>query len=132
MAAAAAHIGAPWGADGLRSKSWRSLQCLQGCYRDAEDSRPLRDGSSDSESSFTDCTALGLGDSSAAWTVEDSAQLYSVNGWGAPFFSINRDGHLCVSPEGGVLYSIPVADRAMGNKCRKGLWRPVALLCSNQ
>lgn len=30
------------------------------------------------------------------WSVEDSAELYGVSGWGRDFFSINESGHLCV------------------------------------
>lgn len=36
----------------------------------------------------------------AEWTVQDSAALYQLHGWGAPFFSINAAGNLCVRPSG--------------------------------
>lgn len=32
------------------------------------------------------------------WRVEDSAELYNVPGWGLKYFSINRDGHVQVTP----------------------------------
>jgi arginine decarboxylase len=35
-----------------------------------------------------------------AWTVNDSLELYNVNGWGRPFFSINEAGHVEVTPAG--------------------------------
>jgi arginine decarboxylase len=35
-----------------------------------------------------------------AWTVNDSLELYNVNGWGRPFFSINEAGHVEVAPSG--------------------------------
>ncbi len=35
-----------------------------------------------------------------AWTVKDSLELYNVNGWGRPFFSINEAGHVEVMPAG--------------------------------
>jgi arginine decarboxylase len=35
-----------------------------------------------------------------AWTVKDSLELYNVNGWGRPFFSINEAGHVEVTPAG--------------------------------
>ncbi|NJK36060.1 MAG: biosynthetic arginine decarboxylase [Oscillatoriales cyanobacterium SM2_2_1] len=34
------------------------------------------------------------------WTIQDSEQLYRVDAWGAPYFSINAAGHLTVSPMG--------------------------------
>ncbi|PIE84146.1 MAG: arginine decarboxylase [Bacteroidia bacterium] len=33
------------------------------------------------------------------WQVEDSAELYNINGWGKDFFSINEQGHIQVSPK---------------------------------
>jgi arginine decarboxylase len=35
-----------------------------------------------------------------AWTIEDSEELYRINGWGDPYFSINEAGHVTVSPQG--------------------------------
>ena len=34
------------------------------------------------------------------WTIEDSEDLYRINGWGEPFFSINAAGNITVSPQG--------------------------------
>jgi len=34
------------------------------------------------------------------WTIEDSEQTYQIQGWGDPYFSINRAGHITVSPQG--------------------------------
>ena len=34
------------------------------------------------------------------WTIEDSEQLYQIQGWGDPYFSINRAGQITVSPQG--------------------------------
>jgi arginine decarboxylase len=34
------------------------------------------------------------------WTVEDSEELYRIQGWGEPYFSINAAGHVTVSPSG--------------------------------
>jgi arginine decarboxylase len=36
----------------------------------------------------------------ATWTIEDSEELYRINGWGEPYFSINAAGHVTVSPMG--------------------------------
>jgi arginine decarboxylase len=32
------------------------------------------------------------------WRVEDSAELYNINGWGVNYFSINEKGHVAVTP----------------------------------
>lgn len=34
------------------------------------------------------------------WKVAKSNEIYHTNGWGAPYFSINRDGHVAVHPQG--------------------------------
>lgn len=34
------------------------------------------------------------------WTIEDSEDLYRIEGWGDPYFSINAAGHVTVSPQG--------------------------------
>jgi arginine decarboxylase len=39
-------------------------------------------------------------ESSTSWAIEDSEELYRINGWGAPYFSINAAGHVTVSPQG--------------------------------
>ena len=33
------------------------------------------------------------------WRVEDSAELYNINGWGVNYFSINQKGHIVVTPK---------------------------------
>ena len=32
------------------------------------------------------------------WRIEDSAELYNINGWGRNYFSINEKGHVVVTP----------------------------------
>ncbi len=39
-------------------------------------------------------------DPKKGWTIEDSEELYRIQGWGAPYFSINAAGHVTVSPKG--------------------------------
>ena len=39
------------------------------------------------------------------WRIEDSAELYNINGWGLKYFSINDKGHVAVTPKEN---SIPV------------------------
>jgi len=38
--------------------------------------------------------------SQTKWTIEESEDLYQIQGWGDPYFSINRAGHITVSPQG--------------------------------
>ncbi|PNK03500.1 arginine decarboxylase [Cylindrospermopsis raciborskii S07] len=40
------------------------------------------------------------GDLSRSWKIEDSEDLYRIEGWGRPYFSINAAGHVTVSPKG--------------------------------
>ncbi len=44
------------------------------------------------------------------WTIEDSENLYGIQGWGDPYFSINAAGHVTVSPQGdrGVVGSLDI------------------------
>ncbi|MCF8359903.1 MAG: biosynthetic arginine decarboxylase [Prolixibacteraceae bacterium] len=35
------------------------------------------------------------------WRIEDSAELYNINGWGVDYFSINDNGHVIVKPKKG-------------------------------
>ncbi len=35
------------------------------------------------------------------WRIEDSAELYNINGWGRNYFSINEKGHVIVTPRVG-------------------------------
>lgn len=36
------------------------------------------------------------------WRIEDSAELYNINGWGRQYFSVNEKGHMCVTPREGL------------------------------
>lgn len=40
------------------------------------------------------------GELSRTWKIEDSEDLYRIEGWGKPYFSINAAGHVTVSPKG--------------------------------
>ena len=40
------------------------------------------------------------GSAASRWTIEDSEELYRIQGWGDPYFSINAAGHVTVSPRG--------------------------------
>ncbi|NMG21189.1 biosynthetic arginine decarboxylase [Brasilonema bromeliae] len=39
-------------------------------------------------------------DAPRLWTIEQSEELYRIEGWGQPYFSINAAGHITVSPKG--------------------------------
>ncbi len=41
-----------------------------------------------------------LQNESETWTIQKSEELYRINGWGEPYFSINEAGHVTVSPKG--------------------------------
>lgn len=45
-------------------------------------------------------TLDGLSQTNRAWSVEDSENLYRIQGWGEPYFAINAAGHITVSPRG--------------------------------
>ena len=32
------------------------------------------------------------------WTIEDSKELYNINGWGVSYFGVNEEGNVYVSP----------------------------------
>ncbi len=34
------------------------------------------------------------------WDIQKSAELYGIDGWGAGYFTINKKGHVCVTPRG--------------------------------
>lgn len=44
--------------------------------------------------------ALSTAKEGGAWTLEDSENLYRIDAWGDPYFSINAAGHVTVSPQG--------------------------------
>ncbi len=35
------------------------------------------------------------------WSIDDSTELYNINGWGLNYFSINEKGHVAVTPKSG-------------------------------
>ncbi len=53
------------------------------------------------------------------WTVEDSAALYNIHNWGAPYFSINEKGNIAVTPlpeEGPALDLVKVIEAARAHE----------------
>jgi hypothetical protein len=57
---------------------------------------------------------------SPSWTIQDSEELYLINGWGEPYFSINEAGHVTVSPKGDRGGCIDLFD--LVNDCANGGW----------
>ncbi len=60
----------------------------------------------------------------ADWSIEKAAHLYNLGGWGAGFYSIDAEGHLCVHPHGQPGPTIDLMDvvddireRALGFPC---------------
>ena len=76
------------------NKSWQKLDCYRLFYEsiDQKSLAAESDASSDLDSTHS---------SDGSWTAERSAQLYSVKGWGSPYFSVSEEGRLCVRPQGG-------------------------------
>ncbi len=52
------------------------------------------------------------------WSIEQSEELYRINGWGDPYFSINAVGHVTVSPKGLRGGSLDLFDLVNGLKQR--------------
>lgn len=44
--------------------------------------------------------AVMEGQGGRAWSVEDGAALYNIDGWGAPYFLANSEGHVAIRPTG--------------------------------
>lgn len=53
-----------------------------------------------------------------AWTIDDSENLYRLQAWGEPYFSINEAGHVTVSPEGDRGGSLDLFDLVEGLRKR--------------
>jgi arginine decarboxylase len=60
------------------------------------------------------------------WTVDDSADLYNIRGWGKGFFDINRAGHVVVRPSKTPGLEIDLAEVVRGLR-ERGLRTPVLL-----
>ncbi len=45
-------------------------------------------------------SSISTGNLSIPWKIENSEDLYRIEGWGRPYFSINAAGHVTVSPKG--------------------------------
>ena len=57
-------------------------------------------------------------DATPAWSIQDSAELYGLERWGAPYFSINPRGHISVEPRGERGNSLDLVDLVEGLQAR--------------
>lgn len=64
------------------------------------------------------------------WTIENSEELYRIQGWGAPYFSINAAGHVTVSPKGDRGGSLDLYDLVNSLK-RRNLGLPILIRFSD-
>ena len=46
------------------------------------------------------CHFKQVAKSKGTWNIQESANLYGINFWGKPYFSINKKGHLQIHPKG--------------------------------
>jgi arginine decarboxylase len=69
-------------------------------------------------------------DRTIAWSIEDSAELYQVNGWGKGYFCVNTAGHLVVRPDMNPAREIDLFDVVQGLKERE-LTTPVVVRFSD-
>lgn len=64
------------------------------------------------------------------WTVQDSAELYHTQAWGAPYFGVNARGHVTVMPRGKAgpdgEGEIDLKD-LVDDLCRRGIGAPILL-----
>lgn len=64
------------------------------------------------------------------WTVEDSAELYQIRGWGKGYFSVNAAGHVVVEPDTTSTRQIDLFEVIQGLKARD-LTTPVVVRFSD-
>ncbi len=58
------------------------------------------------------------------WTVNDSADLYLISRWGAPYFSINASGHMTCAPTSQPSANIDMKE-LVDDLCRRGIQPPL-------
>ena len=68
--------------------------------------------------------------SPSPWTIENSEELYHIEGWGEPYFSINAAGHVTVSPKGDRGGSLDLYDLVNALK-RRNLGLPILIRFSD-
>ena len=68
--------------------------------------------------------------STTTWTVEDSAELYRLSGWGEPYFAVGPGGDVLVSPhgDGGPAISL---HKLVGDLQTRGLTLPLLIRFSD-
>ena len=71
--------------------------------------------------SFSDSllSSVVLSGTEQAWSVAQSADLYGLERWGDPYFSINSNGHVVVQPRGDRGGSLDLVELLQGLKARE-------------
>lgn len=60
------------------------------------------------------------------WTLQDSTDLYLIEKWGAPYFTVNARGHLAYQPDGPDKGEIDFKD-LVDDLCRRGIQAPMLI-----
>jgi arginine decarboxylase len=68
--------------------------------KSAELEKPATNGHTVEKTSQKQWAPIAKKDLPPSWKIEDSEELYRIQSWGQPYFSINAAGHVTVSPKG--------------------------------
>src|SRR5438128_597296 len=60
------------------------------------------------------------------WTLADSVDLYLIDKWGSPYFSVNKRGNLAYQPNGPGKGEIDFKE-LVDDLCRRGIQAPMLL-----
>ncbi|EIE21904.1 arginine decarboxylase [Coccomyxa subellipsoidea C-169] len=90
---------------GSSTYSWQDLPCFKQVKAEvygqvSKEVSPIGDFSLKSAVASSNPPELTPSVASFRWSPKDSRKLYAVDGWGAPYFAVSDQGHLCVKPEG--------------------------------
>ena len=91
---------------GSSTYSWQDLPCFKQVKAEvygqvSKEVSAIGDFSLKSAVASSNPPELTPSVASFRWSPKDSRKLYAVDGWGAPYFAVSDQGHLCVKPEGG-------------------------------
>src|SRR5690606_35218215 len=65
-----------------------------------------------------------------AWTIDDSRELYNIDGWGVGYFGINEKGHVTVHPTRDPERGLDLFELAM-DLAEQGIGMPLLLRFSD-
>lgn len=60
------------------------------------------------------------------WSIQDSVEHYLIHHWGSPYFSVNQQGNMVFSPEGGRRGQIDFKE-LVDDLCRRGIQAPILI-----